>query len=390
MILHHFGRFSAVLAVLCITPTIYGQVLVATPSQLTFRMTADSPILPSAQVIQVTSTGGNVDFEYTGSSTFGTGPGPKFVSVSPMRGTTPATLVVSIDPDVAQGLSGTPANAGYKLLMNLRISGQSATLIVVEVEVIPSLPPKSAISTVVNAGSRRSGPIAPGEIITILGTSLCPLKDRSRVVEGIPGSRIFYYLSESGGTRVMINGVAVPILYCEGGQVNAVVPYDIAVPSRAEIVVSHYGVESNAVSIEVTDTAPAILSLNQSGDGQGLIINANRTLNSSQNPAKAGETVQIFASGAGQMVPRPLAGLIVRPVAGVTSVEPPAKPTAPVSLTIGGKAVEIKFAGTVPDFINSVLLIEAVMPEGLARGPQPMFLKIGANTNAVQHITVAQ
>jgi len=384
MTLRYLSSCFAVVAYLGIVSGVNGQTLSPMPTSLTFRMTADSPILPPAQLIQLTSNGENVEFEYTGSSVF-PNTGPRFVSVSPVRGKTPATLLVSIDPEIAPGLLGTSADSGYKLMMSFRVSGQPDTARLLEVQVIPSLPPRPVVSSVVSAAGRRGGAISPGGIITVVGANLCPLKDRSRLVEAIPGSRIFYYRTDSGGTQVMINGVAVPILYCEGGQVNAVVPFVVQAPSRAEIIVRHYNVDSTPVSVEVADTTPAILSVNQSGDGQGVIFNSDETLNSMSRPARAGETMRLFATGAGKLEPpAALAGYIDR-------VDTPQyKPTSAVSLTIGGKSAEIKSASTTLGFISSIIVIEAVRPEGLGRGPQPVVLKIGANTNSVQHITVAQ
>jgi len=380
----HLGTYSLFVALVCITPSLSGQTLSATPNRLTFAMTADSPILPPAQVVQINSTGDNVEFEFAGVNTFAPSGVPNFVSVSPNRGKTPGTLVVSVNPEAAaqRGITGP---AGVEISIIVRIVGQPDNAIDIRVALVRSAPPVPVITSVLNAGSRRSGPISPGGIITVFGANLCPLKDRSRLSEFVPGSRIFFYRPDSGGTQVMINGVAVPILYCEGGQVNAVVPFVIQAPSTAEIIVRHYNVDSSPVSVEVTGTTPAILSVNQSGDGQGVIFNSDKTLNSMSLPARAGETIRIFATGAGKLEPpAALAGYIDR-------VDTPQHtPAAAVSLTIGGKSAEIKSAATTLGFISSIIVIEAVMPEGLGRGPQPVFLKIGANTNSVQHITVAQ
>jgi hypothetical protein len=69
---------------------------------------------------------------------------------------------------------------------------------------------------VVNAASLRSGPIARGEIITLIGSSIgpaAPVKNQ--------GSEIATML---GGTRVLVNGIPAPLLYASSGQINAVVP----------------------------------------------------------------------------------------------------------------------------------------------------------------------
>ncbi|PWU02011.1 MAG: hypothetical protein C5B51_21775, partial [Terriglobia bacterium] len=61
-----------------------------------------------------------------------------------------------------------------------------------------------------------------------------------------------------------------------------------------------------------------------------------------------------------------------------------------VSLTIGAQPAKVLYAGTLGAALSSwsVLQVNAVVPSGVGSGPQPVVLKIGANDNAQQGVTV--
>jgi len=61
-----------------------------------------------------------------------------------------------------------------------------------------------------------------------------------------------------------------------------------------------------------------------------------------------------------------------------------------VSVTIGGQPAQLLYAGTIGGMLSSwsVLQVNAVVPNGLSTGPQPVVLKIGANDNSQQNVTV--
>jgi len=62
---------------------------------------------------------------------------------------------------------------------------------------------------------------------------------------------------------------------------------------------------------------------------------------------------------------------------------------APVSVTIGGQPATVLYAGAAPFLISGVVQVNAIVPQGIGSGPQPVVLTIGANSNAGQQVTVA-
>jgi len=64
--------------------------------------------------------------------------------------------------------------------------------------------------------------------------------------------------------------------------------------------------------------------------------------------------------------------------------------TNPLSVTIGSQTAKVVYAGPMGSALPSlsVLQVNAVVPSGLAPGPQPLVLTIGANNNSAQNVIV--
>jgi uncharacterized protein (TIGR03437 family) len=111
-------------------------------------------------------------------------------------------------------------------------------------------------------------------------------------------------------------------------------------------------------------------------------LNGPLSYNSPSNPAHAGDYLEIFATGQGVWTPPPQSDVFF-------FGEP--FTTQPVSLTIGGQPAKTVYAGTLGATLNSwsVLQVNAVVPDGVSPGNQPVVLKIGTNDNSQQKVTVA-
>ena len=218
---------------------------------------------------------------------------------------------------------------------------------------------------VVNAASFVSGPVAPGELVTIFGVDIGPPAltllqlNSAGLVEG-----------ELAETRALFDGIPAPLVYAQASQVAAVVPYAVAGRTRVSFQVEYLGVRSNAVNLDLAAAAPGIFTLNSSGRGPGAIVNQDGTVNSAANPARVGSTVAIFATGEGQTEP---AG-----VDGKLAVEPLPRPRLPVSVLVAGAPAQVLYAGAAPGLVAGVLQINAVIPSGVAAGNAvPVMVTIG-------------
>jgi len=376
-------RFThrVILLLLLLPAALHAQTLIVTPSVLTFERLTDSPILPAAQTIEVTSPDGEVEFEFRGTLTTGI-PNPRvyFASISQQRAKTPAKLVVSVDPAIANRLGPTSPD-GVRIQLHFGVVGQPGFQPLLQAILVNHPTPPPAIATIVNAATRRPGPASPGAGITILGSNLGPVDDGSRIIPHIVGSGVFQYDNESSGTEVFLNEKAIPISYCTNGQVNAIIPYATVPAGKMAVVVKRYGQSSSSYLLDIEESTPGIFSVNQTGDGLAVGTTDDNPAGSGLwlNP---GQRFRIFATGLGKLVPPPLEGMIAY------RNQPPTTTALPVSLMIGGKPAQIVSVAPKLDVVTSVLAIEAIAPAGLSFGMHPLFLKAGAKENSTQHITV--
>lgn len=230
-------------------------------------------------------------------------------------------------------------------------------------------PQLAAVSTL-NGASMQSGSPSPGGIMTIFGKRLGPENGvRADLSGGQPAPLSL------GGTRVLFDGVPSPVLYASANQVNFIAPYAISLPSPlpntpwVRFEVEHQGITSEPQWGGAYFSAPGIFTLDGSGRGQGAILNQDLTINGASNPARPGEIVVIYATGAGQTDPPGVDGQL--------AIDVLPKPILPVSVKIGGIEAEIKYAGAAPLLVAGVLQVNAVVPPSLtAGGPQEVLLQV--------------
>lgn len=192
--------------------------------------------------------------------------------------------------------------------------------------------PEITEAGIVNAASFRSGPVAPGEIVTVFGRGFGPAA-LARAAYDASG-RLPRIVAD---TRVLFDGLAAPMVYALAGQTSAVVPH--AVSGTTSVAVEYLGVLSNTVTLPVTPTAPGVFTLDSSGRGPAVVVNVRDDgttgLNSPQQRARKGEFVSLWITGAGLTSPQTEDGLL--PV----FPNNPA-PALPVAVRFGG--VESRFA----------------------------------------------
>jgi uncharacterized protein (TIGR03437 family) len=233
--------------------------------------------------------------------------------------------------------------------------------------------PFFASASVVSAASFALGPVAPGEVVSIFGEQIGP------------STPAFLTLDSTGKVATSIGGVSVtfgghlaPLTYVGAGQINAIVPYEVAGSSSVGVAVNNNGFQSNDATVQLAATGPSIFTLNGSGSGPGAILNQDYSVNTQSNPALKGTVVQIFMTGEGVTTPAQADGAVTI----ATSAFPytPA-PQAAVSVTIGGQPAQLQWAGEAPDFVAGVLQVNATIPATATSGANAIGVKIGANTS---------
>ncbi len=228
-------------------------------------------------------------------------------------------------------------------------------------------------SGILNAGSFLPQSVAPGELVTLLGSGIGPVS-----VQQPTGSPTNTTL---GGTSVLFDDVAAPLLYASLNQINAIVPYRVSGQTATKVTVTAEGRKIAGVDIAVAPTAPGIFTLNSSGIGPGAILNQDLSVNSASNPAAKGSIVVIYATGAGQTNPPGVDGRLTGTILPM--------PLQPVSVQIGDLPSKVAYAGAAPGLLSGVLQVNAVVPESVPSGPSvPILLTIGTATSQTG-VTVA-
>jgi uncharacterized protein (TIGR03437 family) len=185
-----------------------------------------------------------------------------------------------------------------------------------------------------------------------------------------------------GNSTVEFNGVPGALLYVSTSQINAMLPFGLAGQKSVDIVVTHNRGKSPPFSVALSDTAPGIFTATQNGSGQGAIMINGVSFNSADNPAPKGSVITMFGTGAGLWKESfPEGSAFIGGPAGAHLV-------APVSLTIGGLAATLRYAGAAPYQVLGMFQVNAVVPDGIGSGPQPVVLTVGQNNNAQQQVTV--
>ncbi len=192
---------------------------------------------------------------------------------------------------------------------------------------------------IVNAASFAppTYPVSGGTLISLFGSGLAPSSQQAQVTP-LPTSL--------GGVSVTINGVAAPLLFVSGGQINLQVPFATSGTS-ATITLNNNGATSNEVIVPVARTSPGIFSVDETGFGPGTVVHADFSLVSEALPATPGETVVIFLTGLGPLDP-PIADGAPGP-----ATEPFSRTTdSSIQVLFGGEAGTVLFSGAAPNFVG--------------------------------------
>ena len=234
--------------------------------------------------------------------------------------------------------------------------------------------PSVTSTGIVNAATFLSGPVAPGEIISIFGSDIGPsegfgaqLDDQGHVSTALVETQVFF------------DGIAAPLFFVRADQINAQVPYAVAGRDSTRLQVVYEGVPSNELSIPVAESAPGIFT-HSDGSNRAVLVNQDGTINSPANPAKAGDIIVFFATGEGQTEPPGEEGKLAE--------EPFPQPVLPVSVFVNGFPADVLFAGSAPGFAG-LLQINARVPELVRGAPDASLLLTVGGTRSQPGVTIA-
>jgi uncharacterized protein (TIGR03437 family) len=274
------------------------------------------------------------------------------------------------------------ANTGPERTAILTVAGKTVTA--KQAAGSPGPPPDAVDPTIsaegiLNGASYASGGLAPGEIVSLFGDGLGPetLAGPQLTADGTS------LTTTVGGTRVLFDGQAAPMIFSSRKQVSVIVPYAISDKTIVDVQLEYQNKTSNRVSMPIALVSPAIFSLDASGRGPGAILNQNGTVNSVANPAFAGDVIVLFATGEGLSDPQPSDGRLT------PSVEPLPRPKLPVQVTVGERPATVVYAGGAPGFTAGLMQVNARLASDVPAGNSvPVVLTVGTGASPAT-VTVA-
>ncbi len=202
----------------------------------------------------------------------------------------------------------------------------------------------------VNGASFSAGAgVAPGSIVSVFGVDMAPQLatfDSVPLPKTLAGASLSLSDPASG-----FNGLA-PLYFVSGGQMNIQVPWEANPGATDTFTPAVSGANGAGVNVNVQFFAPGIFTADQSGKGQGSILNASTgTLAApvgkynGSHPVKRGEYISIYCTGLG-LVDNP-------PADGAPSPSsPPANTAVQPFAIVGGAFAPPSFSGLAPGFIG--------------------------------------
>jgi len=174
------------------------------------------------------------------------------------------------------------------------------------------------------------GRFAPGMLATIFSFPSAPFGDATAL----------------GDVQVSVGGTAAPVLFASPGQINFQLPGATPVGGLQEIQVARVSTGQVLASwlFQIDAQSPGLFTVDGTGSGQVVALNQDGSTNNGANPAKAGSTVTLFATGQGAVPGMPRDG---QPAQGIVST-----PEAPQVFINSGfvSSGDVQWSGLAPGF----------------------------------------
>ncbi len=222
--------------------------------------------------------------------------------------------------------------------------------------------PQLTSAGIQNAAGFGPAPLSAGSVAAIVGSNLS--------AQGLSADSVPLPTSLAQ-TQVWVDRLLAPLFFVSPTQVNFQIPVETNADT-AQIVVSSGNLPSVPVPLALSPYRPGIFT---SGTTAIIFNAATGRLVGDAEPATAGDTLIIYATGLGPVsptvpsgMPAPLDTLVSLPV--------------PATVRFGNVAVSPDFAGLAPGFIG-VFQINVRVPVGVSGKVQLELIVVGGESNTV-------
>jgi len=291
-------------------------------------------------------------------------------TINPIQGSSAVQVTASFTPTnlLAAGATATlniqmVANAAQGIYEGfVTLAGQQSGL-AIHIPYWVMFGPPAVSSNGVTDGAGFGQNVAPGSIISIFGTALGGAGVQASTIP-LPTDLAHSVVTvTTGGTTS-----PAPMFYSSSGQLNLQLPFTAL--GSASATVSLEGVKSSTVSFPVAGAAPGVFNY---GGGIGVVLHANNSLVTAANPAAANETVVIYCTGLGTVIPAVTSGF-------AAPASPLSKTPQSPTVTVGGQTASVQYSGLASGFVG-LYQVNATLPSNLAAGTQNLTLTMGGNTS---------
>lgn len=242
---------------------------------------------------------------------------------------------------------------------------------------------------IVDAASFTGGKaVAPGSWISVFGTNISDTtQGNSGVDEPFAGCSLCNVVNQPlpmgiDGTAFSFDTTSLSLpgrfSYVSPQQLNLQVPWELFGQSSVTVKVMVNYTYSGEYTLPLAEYSPGFFLID--GNSDVAAEDQNYVVVTPSTPVARGNVVQLFLNGLGPVNNQPADGAAAPagPYA-TTKVNP--------TITIGGQQATIQFSGLAP-YYASLYQVNAVVPEGIAAGTQPIICSVGGVTSKTGYLAV--
>jgi len=155
---------------------------------------------------------------------------------------------------------------------------------------------------VVNAASYApfTQGLSAGELVVLTGTDLAP----NTTIGSGDIAQSANFPTKLNGVEVLIDEIAAPLYYVSATQIAAIVPYEVTqFATFATVQVSNNGQLSHTITEFLNPGTPGVFTNPADGLGLAAAEHGDGTLITEGSPAQPGESIAVYLTGLGQVIP---------------------------------------------------------------------------------------
>jgi len=166
--------------------------------------------------------------------------------------------------------------------------------------------------------------------------------------------------------------LVAPLYFISPDQINAQMPFEVT-DDRVDILVRNQLGIVTVATVPVVAAAPRLFFRSVNGRNEAIVVKADFTLVTEENPAMPGEGVFVYVNGLGPVSPAKARG---EAGGDGSALRPLNRAIEPVRVIVGGIEIEAAFAGLAPDLVG-VYQVNFELPGGLDSGNPDIQVRAG-------------